>query len=64
LYNAYQNIYKEEKLRAGDITQEEFDNNDPKLLKGLMSTLKRKLLLRLSVTGNHRQVSLETLVSG
>ena len=34
LYDAYQDIYKEEKLNAGDITQEEFDNNDPKALEG------------------------------
>ena len=34
LYDAYQDIYKNEKLSAGDITQEEFDNNDPKALEG------------------------------
>ena len=34
LYDAYRDIYKEEKLRAGEITQEEYDNDDPKGLEG------------------------------
>jgi hypothetical protein len=34
LYDAYRDIYKEEKRKAGEITQEEYDNDDPKGLEG------------------------------
>jgi len=34
LYDAYRDIYKRNKLKTGEITQEEFNNNDPKALAG------------------------------